>query len=42
MIVFDFTKNLESMRITFQVRISGQRSSNALMIFTSLVIAENP
>ena len=42
MIVFDFTKILPSMRITFQVRISGQRSSNALMIFISSVIAENP
>ena len=37
----DVTKSLASMRIAFLERSSGQRSSSALMIFNSSVVAEN-
>ena len=39
--VADVTKSLASMRITIFVQSSGQRSSSALMIFISSVVAEN-
>ena len=40
-IASDVIKSLESMLITFLVRSSGQRSSNARMILTSSLTAKN-
>ena len=40
LMVFDVTRSLASMRITFLVRSRGQKISSALMIFTSSVSVE--